>query len=176
MQKDFYSQLINNNMETETKKPRIYINPPPPDFHCEICGRPFEELPLYPDHFKTTEIFKGHVVYNKEHTEIRLFKTYRGSIQISASWECFDCLNSATIDDVSDYFITDYPENDYPTIDGDKMEQFLDLLKEKCMLTKEEYFYVVDPSGESKNEWMFNTRYWRRYFGMYGDNYKNNKV
>ena len=166
-------------METKTKK-RIYINPPPPDYRCEICGRPFSELKAFPDTFKNDPIFRGHTVINKEHTEIRLFKTYRGSIQISASWECFECMNSSDINDVADYFITDYPDDDYPVVDSEKMENFLDILKDMSSKTTEEYFQVPAPIQVAAPEniediFIFSTRYWKRYFDMYGDNYKQKK-
>lgn len=158
-------------MEEIKEKPRILINPPPRDFHCQICGRKFDDLPDYPENFKTDEIFKGHRVFDRDLDVVRLFKTYRGSIQISASWECFYCLNTATVDDVCNYFTTDWPENDYPSVDQVAMEAFLDQLKETCQGTDGEYFTIRDPHCD-ENDFNFSTRYWRRYFEMYGDNYK----
>ena len=161
-------------MEEIKEKPRILINPPPRDFHCEICGRKFEDLPVYPENFKSMEIFSGHRVFNKDHTEVKLFKTYRGSYQVSASWECFECLNSCTIDDVSSYFCTDDPyECDGLDHTGEhiKMEHFLNNLKTASDEAKGEYFIMPDPDCTT-NEFNFSTRYWKRYFERYGDNYK----
>ena len=147
------------------EKPKIYINPPPRDFHCEICGRKPDQLKAFPQHYKSSDIFAGHRVFNKDRTEVILFKTYRGSIQISASWECVECVNSCDINDVCDYFTTDYPEDDYPNVDSIAMNTYLDELKKAIKESKENYIKFPGAKGEEK-QYLFSVLYWKKYFKL----------
>ena len=108
------------NVESKPKgKVRILINPPPANLHCVICGRPFDQLQTFPHKIDVNDpesCFRGNVVLDKE-GKARLMKTFRGSICISASWECPECLQCTDIYDLHESFNTS--ENPYEMTEED---------------------------------------------------------
>lgn len=97
---------------TVTVKPRIFINPPPRDFHCEKCGRKFEELPIFQikiDMEDKNSLIRGSVVLDKERKP-RLLKTFRGHQCISASWECVDCIRTPDHEDLIMEILSDFAD------------------------------------------------------------------
>lgn len=63
--------------------PQIYINPPPADRCCEICGKHVKDLP---DFERSTLVTQEGV---------KLVKTFRDlylTDWVSASWECATCI------------------------------------------------------------------------------------
>lgn len=150
-------------METTKKKPIIYINPPPRDLSCEICGRKFSDIP----YFNTiasmdTETFKGHTVRERETGKVKLLKTFRGHDQIYASWECADCIGTSTIDDVIEYFIEDACDEDgWPIVNQEAYSRFMENMTSltKKAITKDSLYF-------ENEEYSFCTNYWKKLFNL----------
>jgi len=86
----------------------IYINPPPNDMRCEICGRKADDLEMFTNKIvdvyeqtdKEFEDLKQNpgckiISITTDHKLIKNFRRLKGDI-IEASWECTDCFYLST--------------------------------------------------------------------------------